>query len=194
MKRSREMFILLTMLLSFLLAKLHMDALRDLPTEGHVKKALKGLPKGKDGLFKTYDQAMERIKAQSPENRELAKRILMWIVHAERPLHVTEITVALAVEAGASELDEDFLPHRNDLDSLCGGPVTVDENTQTVSGTIVSLEAQKVVFTLQYNMPVPLSFPYGTLVLLDSTLAQKMVLWSLTHDESFFCGGTEFEP
>jgi len=38
----------------FLLARLHMDAFMSRPTLGHIKLALKNLPRGIKGLDKTY--------------------------------------------------------------------------------------------------------------------------------------------
>lgn len=47
----------------FLLAKLHMDSIMSLPTRGDIKLALQNLPKGMEGLDKTYKQAMEGIES-----------------------------------------------------------------------------------------------------------------------------------
>src|ERR1700753_2869126 len=65
----------------FLLAKLHMDALNSQPTVGHIKKAIKCLPVGVNGLEATYDEAMSRIDGQEEELRILARKVLLWVTH-----------------------------------------------------------------------------------------------------------------
>ncbi len=87
--------------LRFLLVKLHMDTLRSQPTKGHLQEALLGLGKGIEGLDMTYEQAMERIDSQSPNSRNLAKRILAWLVYSKRLLLTEELQHALAIRPGA---------------------------------------------------------------------------------------------
>jgi len=41
---------------------------------------------------------MKRIELQSADNRNLALRLLSWIVHAFRPLHLTEVQHAIAID------------------------------------------------------------------------------------------------
>ena len=118
--------------LRFLLAQLHMDSLKSQPTRGHIKEALRDLPKGTAGLDKTYEQAMKRIEGQEEGYRDLAKLILSWIVHARRPLSTFELQHALAVRAGMAELDEDFVPEVEVLGSICAGLITVDEQSNTI--------------------------------------------------------------
>jgi len=105
---------------------------RDQPTKGDIKEALKHLSKGLDGLNMTYEQAMERIEDQGKKTRILAKRILMWIVHATRPLSTTELQHALSVRLGSVRLDDDFLPSVRILRTLCAGLVTIDEQGDIV--------------------------------------------------------------
>ena len=116
----------------FLLAQLHINALTDQPTRGHIKEALRHLTKGIDGLDVTYQQAMERIEGQGLHVRELAKRILGWIVHAERPLSTAELRHALSVRLGTEKLDKDYLPSIQVLRSVCAGLVTIDEQSGIV--------------------------------------------------------------
>ena len=118
--------------LRFLLVELHMGTLKSQPTKGHIQETLLGLGKGIEGLDTTYEQAMQRIDSQSHNSRALAKRILAWIVHSERPLLAEELQHALAIRPGVldtKELDTNFLPTRRVLLSLCAGLVTIDEAT-----------------------------------------------------------------
>ncbi|KAL1599552.1 hypothetical protein SLS60_007355 [Paraconiothyrium brasiliense] len=116
----------------FLLAQLHMDNLRGQPTRGNIKRALKTLPQGPKGLDGTYDLAMVRINSQNPEKVALAKEILEWVVHSARPLTVPELLDAVAIQPGTKELDEDFRPCPEDLDSLCMGLVIIDTTLDIV--------------------------------------------------------------
>ena len=74
--------------LRFLLARLHMDSLINQPTIGHLTRALGNLPRGPSGLYKTYDQAVHRMKAQEETCQDLARQIITWIFYARRPLLV----------------------------------------------------------------------------------------------------------
>jgi Ankyrin repeats (3 copies)/Ankyrin repeats (many copies) len=104
-----------------------MNTLMDQPTKGDIKQALQHLAKGRDGLDKTYEQAMKRIEDQGSRIRELAKSILAWIIYAKRPLSTAELQHALGVRPLTKKLDEDYLPSTQVLRSVCAGLVTIDE-------------------------------------------------------------------
>jgi ankyrin repeat protein len=102
------------------------------PTPGDLKIALNNLPRGKQGLDNTYEQAMERIQGQEADFQKLASQVLSWVVHARRPLSSRELQHALGTRIGMSELDDDFLPEPEDLVSVCAGLVTIDEESNIV--------------------------------------------------------------
>ncbi|KFY32072.1 hypothetical protein V493_00539 [Pseudogymnoascus sp. VKM F-4281 (FW-2241)] len=116
----------------FLLARLHIDSLRGKTTKKAVRSTLKKLPRGSAALEKAYDEAIERIESQLPEESELAKSVLSWITYAMRQLTTKELSHALAVEEGESELDEDNIPDIEDVISVCAGLVTVDEESDVI--------------------------------------------------------------
>jgi ankyrin repeat protein len=58
--------------------------------------------------------------------------VLSWITYARRALTTEELSHALAVEAGESELDEDNIPDIEDMVSVCAGLVTVDEESNII--------------------------------------------------------------
>jgi ankyrin repeat protein len=109
-----------------------MDSLIDKTTPKAVKLALQRLPKGSGALGKAYDKAIERVEGQKRGFRELAKRVLSWITHANWPLTVLELRHALAVEVGERAVDEDNLPEIDDMVSVCAGLVTVNEESNII--------------------------------------------------------------
>jgi ankyrin repeat protein len=124
-----------------LLAQLYFDSLGDKTSVKLLKIALTHFQKQKEGssedqrlrlLEEAYDETMERIKAQQPGYRQLALKVLSWIVLSKKPLTTRELQHALAVEVGESELDVDNFPHVEDMVSVCAGLVTVNEENNMI--------------------------------------------------------------
>ncbi|KAL6833536.1 ankyrin repeat-containing domain protein [Trichoderma sp. SZMC 28015] len=113
----------------FLLAIFHIDTIMSQPTRGEIKEVLQKLGGGVEGLHEIYKQAMERIEGHTDAIRSLAKRILIWITHAKRPLSITEMRHALAVREHMTAFDTDYMPDVKDLKSVCAGLVTTDEES-----------------------------------------------------------------
>lgn len=84
---------------------------------------------------------MERIGHQIDEQALLAKRILSWLACAERPLSLTELQHALAVELNESSFDEENLPDIEDMISVCAGLITYYENEHVI--TLVHFTTQE---------------------------------------------------
>ncbi|KAL7956479.1 ankyrin repeat-containing domain protein [Trichoderma compactum] len=113
----------------FLIVRLHVDALVQLPTVGHVKQALRNLP---EKLDVTYERAMERIETQGDAVQKLAKKVLSWLIHARRVLSAAELRHAVAVEPKTPQLNEEFIPDKEILGSICAGLVTFDAESDAV--------------------------------------------------------------
>jgi ankyrin repeat protein len=116
----------------FLLARLHVDSLRDKRTKRDVLSTLETLPKGLVALDEAYDKATERIHGQLPEDRSLAWRALSWITYAKRLLTTTELCCALAIRPGDKLLDDDDVYDVEDIISVCAELVTVDEESNVI--------------------------------------------------------------
>ncbi|KFZ14126.1 hypothetical protein V501_03384 [Pseudogymnoascus sp. VKM F-4519 (FW-2642)] len=101
-------------------------------TKKEIRSTLKNLPKGSIAPSKAYDEPIERIEGQLPEESALARRVLSWITYAERQLTTKELSHALAVEVDESELDEDNIPDIEDMISVCAGLVAVDEESDVI--------------------------------------------------------------
>jgi len=93
---------------------------------------LKKLRTGSEAYNYAYEAAMERIEGQLSDQEELAKQVLSWITCAKRPLTVSELQHALAVEVSEVELDEDNISSIDDIVSVCAGLVTVDEESRII--------------------------------------------------------------
>ncbi|KAI1458536.1 hypothetical protein F4805DRAFT_474124 [Annulohypoxylon moriforme] len=118
----------------FLLAELHMNSLKDLPTKGHMEHALSTLTTTSNKLDSAYKCTLERIKNQGPECSELAYQTLAWVVHAMRPLYIRELRHALATQPGMKSFNANFRPNAKKLLSICAGLIT--SNTDEENGTI----------------------------------------------------------
>ena len=114
----------------FLLARLYMDILNHTPTKRGVRKALSTLPLG---IHDTYAEAWNRVMAQRPQQAELGKRVLLWVIHTTRPLRKQELQYALAVEEGDEEFDLEGLVDAKSLTSFCAGLVIINEQSNLVS-------------------------------------------------------------
>jgi ankyrin repeat protein len=167
--------------LRFLLARLHMDSLMSHTTLGHIKKGLQNLPQGMKGLNETYDDAMTRIEGQEEGCRELARKVLFWVIHAKRALSTREVQHAVAVSPEMMKLDEDFLPDVEILDSVCAGLVTVDKSSDII---------RLVHYTTQEYFEWKSSFPNAET---DITVACVTYLLFDTFATGFCATDEEFE-
>ncbi|KAJ7330372.1 hypothetical protein DFH08DRAFT_639455, partial [Mycena albidolilacea] len=131
----------------FLLAKLHIDSLSTKNTIKAVREALNALP---EDLYGSYDIAMQRIDAQNKEDRKTAHSTIIWVANAKRPLTIEELRVALAIEPGTQQLNEENLLDIEIIISVCAGLVIVDGNLgvvrlvhYTTQEYLDSIQAQK---------------------------------------------------
>ncbi|KAH7305361.1 nucleoside phosphorylase [Rhexocercosporidium sp. MPI-PUGE-AT-0058] len=116
----------------FLLAQLHFESAGTKKTPKKMKDMLNNLATGPKAYDYAYEEAMKRIASHDAGSEELAKQVLSWITCSKRPLTISELQYALAVEASEAELDEDNLPQIEDMVSVCAGLVTVDEESSTI--------------------------------------------------------------
>ncbi|KAL9614039.1 MAG: hypothetical protein Q9167_001454 [Letrouitia subvulpina] len=113
----------------FLLTELHLKSLIELDNPKAILQALKRLP---IELEASYDEAINRIERQPDQRRARAKQVLSWISFTMRPLTVTELRQALAVELGSKEFDKSSLPALTRLISVCAGLIAVDRQRQVI--------------------------------------------------------------
>jgi ankyrin repeat protein len=113
----------------FLLASLQCTHLNHLVRMSEVKKALKGLPSGLEGA---YEGSMQRVSLESRERKSIAMTTLSWIFHSQRPLSVSELLHAHAVDATDSLLKDEAVPSRNVIIDTCAGLVKFDAESDTI--------------------------------------------------------------
>ncbi|MCJ1413979.1 hypothetical protein MMC32_000304 [Xylographa parallela] len=107
----------------FLLAKLHLESLKFQDSPAKVKRALKKLS---TDVTKIYRDILDRIEDQGKSDVELAKRTLYWLVLVHRPLSVSELRQALAVEPKETEFDPENETELSILFRVTSGLITAD--------------------------------------------------------------------
>ncbi|KAF6812719.1 hypothetical protein CSOJ01_05015 [Colletotrichum sojae] len=90
----------------FLLAHLHIESLASTHDLAGFKHCLSNLSTSPDAF---YAEALGRIENQVPAWRELAFKALTWLVHAQRPLTVEELSHALAIQDSFSGIQSGVL-------------------------------------------------------------------------------------
>ncbi|KAL8962669.1 MAG: hypothetical protein Q9183_005122 [Haloplaca sp. 2 TL-2023] len=115
----------------FLMARLHLDSVANSISRGALKSSLQRLPKQLDA---TYDDAMLRITDQDEEYANLAKSVLMLMVHAWRPFVMEELQEALAAAKTSTDqgVDKDHVVNQDYIINSCMGLITLDKETNTV--------------------------------------------------------------
>ena len=94
-----------------------------------MKQAVKDFP---EEINEIYKQMIDRILSRDRGLSRLARRVLSWISHAQRPLRLGKLQSALAVKPETFCLDEDDkIPESLLLDS-CLGLVVLEKETAIV--------------------------------------------------------------
>jgi len=120
----------LTVASSFLLVALNVDASLGEITLHRRRKKLDEMTKG-EGLGDAYAATLSRMDAQPRSRSKLGMQVLMWVSHAERPLHVDELCHALGVEEGSVDLNIRNIPAIETLLACSLGLVTVEKSSST---------------------------------------------------------------
>ncbi|KAF8421774.1 hypothetical protein EV426DRAFT_188073 [Tirmania nivea] len=132
----------------FLLPALHIAMVLEQTTIFKRRKVLTKLPTELHGTFK---ETIQRIQ-QSRGHAELGMKVLLWLHLAYRPLKLTELQHALAVEKDDIQFEVDNIPSRKIILDSCFGLVLIDEETMTVRFVHYSL---KEYFQLQGSVHFP---------------------------------------
>ncbi|KAH6902853.1 hypothetical protein BKA70DRAFT_1567363 [Coprinopsis sp. MPI-PUGE-AT-0042] len=107
----------------FLHASLMVEAVSHCISAGHIMEQLDKLPAKLDVL---YEATFSRIEAQSEERAALAKRALLWVVYAFKPLSVVDLRYAVACDPKLDWQTPERLVPESLLISICCGLVTAE--------------------------------------------------------------------
>ncbi|KAG7290327.1 hypothetical protein NEMBOFW57_000327 [Staphylotrichum longicolle] len=116
----------------FLLAQLHVASLASKRTLEDLELGIVELHTDLDAV---YAKALGQIQHQAKWKRDLAIKVLNWLVYAERPLSLDELIHALGVNEADNELHRDRLLTEQDITLACAGIVLADPDRRTVSLT-----------------------------------------------------------
>jgi len=100
----------------FLFAALVVQNLSHAVDSKSVREVVASIPTELDGI---YSQALEKIGSQSLHRRNLARKLLLWVCCATRPLSWKELQSALSWDDAKEMLDEDQRPFRDSVLDLC---------------------------------------------------------------------------
>ncbi|KAL2672649.1 hypothetical protein Neosp_013363 [[Neocosmospora] mangrovei] len=106
--------------------------LADLIVDTLTEKA-QGIPSKINSL---YEGAMERINRQPEGYKDLALKTLSWVVRARRPLLLSELLIALALNPEDDDLDEDSKPDDTLIASLTAGLLTMEPTLTNQDKTV----------------------------------------------------------
>ncbi|KAL2211123.1 ankyrin [Sarocladium strictum] len=109
----------------FLLARLIMDNLSP-SNNTNVRQIKKFLVESGFNLSNMYRETLDRIMCNSAASAELARKMLLWLCYAERPLREAEIQHALATELEDDDFDPDGITPGELFQACCMGIVVVN--------------------------------------------------------------------
>ncbi|TFK21257.1 hypothetical protein FA15DRAFT_560298, partial [Coprinopsis marcescibilis] len=111
----------------FLVASLQLEMLRDCLTVKDLRATLERLPAG---VHDMYETTMDRIERQP--NANIAKSILLWLLHGRRSLTMEELQCAIAACPETYQYDPERIVDEDSVLSLCCGLVTLDPESKLV--------------------------------------------------------------
>jgi len=120
----------------FLLARLHMDNLREQYALVDIRAALRQLP---DSAFQVFEASAKQIAQEIGSEKNdrtkglLAKHILTWVVHAKTELNAEQIRDIIAVQKSNGQPYQDYRPLKERLMPACMGLVIMDPEKETLS-------------------------------------------------------------
>jgi hypothetical protein len=100
-----------------------------------------------------YDAALKRIDMQAEEHAALAKRVLLWVAYAYRPLTVTEMQYAVATDKGVGWRARGNLVLESLMISVCCGLVVVEEEQHSSRKGILRPGPANRIFRLVRQSP-----------------------------------------
>ncbi|KAL0632593.1 hypothetical protein Q9L58_008524 [Maublancomyces gigas] len=98
------------------------------PCLDDITNAINSLP---SDMESTYTQILQTIEEKVPATKALAKRVLMWVVCAKRPLSLEELILAVAIEKDL-EMTADMKEYEGEaVIGACANLITVENGVVT---------------------------------------------------------------
>jgi ankyrin repeat protein len=94
-----------------------------------VIEAITELPRTLD---ETYEDAMERIRSQHPDDVELALRALKWVYFAREPLDLKDFQYAMVINQGDTNIQQNRVDEPEYVASVCAGMIQLDSEAQVI--------------------------------------------------------------
>ncbi|KAH6916361.1 ankyrin repeat-containing domain protein [Coprinopsis sp. MPI-PUGE-AT-0042] len=113
----------------FLHASLQLDALAECFSAQDVMETLKSFP---SSIEDVYQRTWARISNGGRKHTSLAKAVLVWVLNASRSMTIEELQRAVATSPDNHKFEAGRLVPETTLLSLCGGLITVEEESRLV--------------------------------------------------------------
>ena len=122
-------------------------------SDSQIRRTLRNLP---NGLIETYDRILIKIRKNTTK-ASIALKLFQWIACARRPLHVDELSEAVAFDLSDKSWDAEKIPDENLMIEACRGLVVRDRVDKTVSFAHQTVQ-QYVLSQRGLGEDIPLSF------------------------------------
>ena len=132
-----------------------LDTIINCSTERAIEGALGTLPKD---LNETYKRILLKIINEGEETANIAKKILMWLVGAMRPLGLSELDEVMMIEPGSVKLNTSSrLIGPTDILTICGSLVEEFNDWERFGGHI---RRRRRVRLSHYTVQVSMGYLY----------------------------------
>ena len=111
----------------FLLITLQVKYVLEPKDSGEKRRRLSSLPQSPTDA---YHGVIDRM---TPDDIQFARRILGWVLHAQRILTMPELQEALAIEIGVASLNQQDITGAEEIISTCGGFVDHNQDSDLVT-------------------------------------------------------------
>ena len=111
----------------FLWVKFQLDAICTEISDKGIEKALEKVP---DDMDVTYERILGTINHKPRAQRELARKILIWVAYARQPLPIDSLAYAISIEMGTKSLEDlnSAIPTEESILDVCANLISVDSS------------------------------------------------------------------
>ncbi|KAH0533973.1 hypothetical protein FGG08_007420 [Glutinoglossum americanum] len=139
-------------------------------TDNEIRETLKCLP---DSLHNMYKRALQKIRGQPIQKRNLAWKVLMRIAHAKKQLTLHQVVEAVAIEKGIIHIGRRYtITDKSSITAVCADLVMVDQarRVQAVHSSVKEFLASEVFGPAHLAPDVTLSAGAASIKLAEACL------------------------